>query len=779
MKFKLSINRNLINKDDPTKPGWENTEFTPDMLIEHIRSGYAFSQGVLRISASSKKPAIADISQAILLPIDIDNTTKVYNPTTKKYDERIMTIQEGYLPLDIAMADPWLHDNALLIYTTPSHTEEHHRFRIVFLLPEYISDPAKYAEIAKAFINKFQSDKSCKNIDRLYYGSKDAEYLVFGKQLKKSVLHRILGQADTEQKTLQSYERKMPDTITPDQVKEMLSYIPKRMAYDEWGKIVSAIGNTFDEHTAISLVDSWSPDDKVGTAYRIKHRSPKPTIASVVYYAKQNGYDTSSLFNKYSTVTVNDRGELVNKTTESIQYQLTELGNSERFADQYANKVRFNHTSGRWHIWNGRYWEEDRTNKIMQLAKKTIRNLYNEAKSIQQDTKKQELIKHALKSESKAQLQAMVALASSDQRIRCENSDFDSDVYLFNLKNGTYNLKTNEFLPHSPSNMLSKCAGVEYEPDADAICFEASLHTMFVTYENSQVFGLDTIKFVQKSLGLSLCGAHLEEALFFCHGAGKNGKSVFFNVIKMVFGDYFQKAPTEMLLLKNNDSIPNDVARLPGSRLVVAEELPDNRSFDENKIKNLTGGDQITARFMHKDYFDFKPTHTLWLYGNHKPRVKGTDEGIWRRLHMIPFTNTIPKEEQRPQAELMADFDLEKNGIFNWILEGWKLYLKEGLKPPENVVNATKEYRDEEDRLADFVAECCDLQPANKVIASDLLDAYLNWCNKTKEIPMPKNKFYRAIENREGISSERGTKNAKYLIGIDLNNNYREQPRAF
>ena len=774
MNFKLSINRNLINKGDPRIEGWVNAEFSADELVEHVEAGFAFSQGVLKPSATAKKPSSSDILQAQLLPVDIDNTVKVYNKETKSYDERIKTIEEGYYPWDIAQADAWLHDNALLIYTTASHTTELNKFRIVFLLPEPVSDPVEYAKIAEAFIEKYGSDKACKNIDRLFYGSQNCEWMIFKNQLKKKELLKILTASNTEKKFIKKYENvNINGDLTPEKAEEMLSYIPKQPGYTEWFKILSAIGNHFDESTAIRLIENWSPDEKYGTAYKIKHRGRKTGIGTLIYYAKNYGYDESKFLKPLMSHTkVNQSGEILDKESQLKVYPLTELGNSERFVDQWANKLKFNHTSGKWHIWTGQYWEEDQKNRILQFAKKTVRNIYNEMHAADGKDKKSELFKHAIKSETKAQMQAMLVLAGSAKNMAVIHSDFDVDPYLLNLKNGTYHLRTNEFKEHDPRQLLSKCIDINYDPEAHCYLYEDFCLTV---YNNN----LELIQFVQRALGLTLCGAHLEEILFFCYGTGKNGKSIFFNILNMVFGDYYQKAPSEMLILKYNDTIPNDIARLPGARFVVAEELPENRTFDENRIKNLTGGDKISARFLHKEFFDFQPTHTLWIYGNHKPNIKGSDEGIWRRICIIPFEVEIPENERRTHNDLMADFEIEKSGILNWIIQGWKDYQEHGLMVPDIVRMAVKAYRDEQNKVLEFVQESCEIDTVLNVPKSKLFERYLEWCKKLNEYPIAKNKFYKRIEDIEGIKSFIGNSNQKYFQGIDFKTDYNDQQRSF
>jgi len=333
MTFELSINKNIINKGNPTANGWMNVVYTPDELIKSILKGFAYSQ-VLKDGAGTKKPESSDIAFAQLLSVDVDNEVREYDPETKTYKKRCKTIQEGYLTIDSILEDPWFHENALIVYTSPSHTDLQNKFRLIFLLPEKISDLDVYSATTSAFIEKFGADKSCKNIDRMFFGNTNAFYHIFGKQLSKNELNRLLenvkGVTNAE-KTYQKFADRS-DKLSEDQVAEMLEYIPKQMAYDEWGKIVSAIGNYFDENTAIRLVENWSPDTNKGTAYKVKHRSPKPNISSVIYYAAAHGFDKQKL---YSRLSVSSKGKIIKDDNDSITATIAPENDEDIFVNTF------------------------------------------------------------------------------------------------------------------------------------------------------------------------------------------------------------------------------------------------------------------------------------------------------------------------------------------------------------------------------------------------------------------------------------------------------------
>ncbi|MCX6145708.1 MAG: phage/plasmid primase, P4 family, partial [Candidatus Kapabacteria bacterium] len=654
-KIKLSINKNIINKPDkPTQPGWTNSDFTPNELIDHIINGFAFSQGVIKANKlNSFKPSASDIEEAWLIPVDIDNEGKVYS--NGKYISKKLEASEGYFSFDDAIIDPWLKENALLIYTTPSHTEEHHRFRIVFLLEEAIKSPEEYTRISTALIDKFNSDKSCKNIDRMFYGNTNAEVIPFCKTLEKDQLEILLNSVSNHSAITADVSRAGELNIPPSKIAEILSYIPKPK--------------------------------------KIRNRLKQPTISTLLHFAKMEGMDISQFFatsNSKTVVTssgslktnaISDKDTAIMNKLKFTPY--TDMGNAERFVLRYGDKVRYNFTSGGYYLYNGRYWEKDEVSKVYKLAKSTVRAISEEAKFVNSEFH-EAIKKHSKHSEAKGKIEAMLSLAKQEEKIACKQSDFDKNLYLLNCENMVFDLLKNEPYPHKPEMMLSKQAPVKFEPETDCYAFDDFLEVIF-----NRDFEL--IRFVQRAIGLSLCGAHLEEVLFFALGSGKNGKSVFFKVIEMILGDYYQNAPAGMLLQNRfqKDS-STEVARLPNARFVIASELPEKGYLNESKVKDLTGGDTITARFLYQNEFSFKPTHTLWIFGNHKPKITGTDNGIWRRICLIPFTVTISEEKRIPQAELMANFEHEKSGILNWMIKGWQDYQQNGLNPPEVVLNAVE-----------------------------------------------------------------------------------------
>lgn len=443
-----------------------------------------------------------------------------------------------------------------------------------------------------------------------------------------------------------------------------------------------------------------------------------------------------------------------------LEYALTDTGNAERLKDEFGDIIRYDHTKGRWMIWNGKYWKEDDQQYIIELAKKTVRKIYADAVSVESRDERDRLAHHALRSESAKSLQNMIHLAESAEGIATTAIIWDNNPHLFNCCNGTYDLVNDIIRENRKSDYLTFTSGVEYDAEAISPHWTSFLNKILSS-------NVELIRFVQMAVGYSLAGDTSEQCLFFLYGRGMNGKSVFVETLKILFGDYAQKAPSEMLMVKSGESISNDVARLLGMRLVIASEVAEGRKLNESKVKDLTGGDTITARQLYREYFEFKPSHKVWLVGNHKPVIMGSDDGIWRRIKLIPFTETIPESDRRPMSELLEEFISELPGIFNWALEGYRLYKEKGLTEPEEVVKASDEYRNEMDVLNTFLEECCVKKSSSTLTNKEFYGAYTRWCEESSERPLTNRQFVTRLKERE-FELKPGRGNVRIWCDIEL-----------
>jgi putative DNA primase/helicase len=419
-------------------------------------------------------------------------------------------------------------------------------------------------------------------------------------------------------------------------------------------------------------------------------------------------------------------------------YKLDDIGNGERMAARHGRNIRYVKEWG-WLVWNGKYWQPDR-GEVARMAKETARSIAGEAAGIDDDDRYKAILKHAAVSASASRRAAMIEACASELGIPAKPAEFDRDPWLLNCQNGILDLRTGELQPHDPGALMTKIAGTDYDPAAQAPIWQAFLERIF---NGNQ----ELISFLQRAAGYSLTGNTGEQCLFFAYGIGANGKSTFNGALQAALGDYAVKTPTDTLMLKYGDTnATNDQARLAGARAVFAAELAEGKRLNEPLVKDLTGGDIITARFLHKEFFEFTPVFKLWIYGNHKPIIRGTDEGIWRRIKLIPFMVTIPEGER--DLGMPDKLRGELAGILAWAVRGCLAWQREGLRIPAEVTEATADFRAEQDTLATFLAECCVINPLASVTAGELYAEYKNWATESGLDPMSKITLSRRLAER-------------------------------
>ena len=444
-------------------------------------------------------------------------------------------------------------------------------------------------------------------------------------------------------------------------------------------------------------------------------------------------------------------------------YNLTDLGNAERFIAQHGENVRYCYPWRKWLVWTGTRWEHDEAGKIHRLAKETVRGIYREAFGAEDEERRKAVAKHAAASESETRIRAMVELAKSEAPI--SPNELDADAWLLNVPNGTIDLRAGELREHRREDLITKLTPVEYDPKATSATWEAFLKRVLP--------GEELRVFVQRAVGYSATGDTSEQCMFIHHGPGANGKSTFQETITAALGDYAMRTPTETLLVKRTGGVPNDVARLKGARFVTASETEDGRRLAESLVKELTGQDTISARFMWAEWFDFKPTHALHLSTNHKPEIRGTDAAIWRRIRLIPWEVTIPPTEQdRKLAEKLRG---ELPGILAWIVRGCAEWLREGLKAPEVVRLATRAYRAEMDVLAAFLADCCVRSEDEEAFAGELWGAWKRWCEESGEQAGTQKRFGGQLAERGFLNHRDSRTGRKVWSGLALRPNWQSR----
>ncbi len=423
-------------------------------------------------------------------------------------------------------------------------------------------------------------------------------------------------------------------------------------------------------------------------------------------------------------------------------FNLTDLGNAERFVRDHGEGVRYCYPWGKWLVWTGARWERDEAGRTHRLAKETVRGIYREASDAEDEDRRKALAKHAARSEAEAKIRAMLELAKSEVPISPD--ELDPAPWLLNTPNGTVDLRTGELREHRREDLLTKMAGADYNTGAAAPTWSGTLERALPSQELRQFF--------KKLCGYAISGDVSEHILAFLYGTGANGKSTILNALLAAAGDYGMQAAPDLLVAKKG-SHPTEVADLFGMRLVASIEVEDGRRLAESLVKQLTGGDKVRARKMRQDFWQFDPTHKVFMAVNHKPEVRGTDTAIWRRLRLIPFEQTIPPAEQ--DKKLPQKLEAELPGILAWCIEGCLEWQREGLQAPEKVRKATGQYRSEMDVIGAFLQDECEIGREFRESFTTLYKRYEEWCEDGGERAETRRKFNARLKERRRFEARR------------------------
>lgn len=472
--------------------------------------------------------------------------------------------------------------------------------------------------------------------------------------------------------------------------------------------------------------------------------------------------DDLPMWDKLSLETaIEEQKSIVDRVLEP-EVHLTDMGNAARLAFRHGHNLRYCHPWNKWLVWDGTRWVADDTAAVYRMARETVRSIYTEAALKQDQEVRKAIAKHAVASENRIRLTAMIMLAQSEEGIPILPNDLDQDPWLLNCVNGTVDLTTGELKPHRREDLITKTTGVIYDRNAKAPLWEKFLHDIMDGNVN-------LINFLQRAAGMSLAGVIKDHILLVCYGTGRNGKSTFLEILQATMGDYGMNAAPDLLLSRQGQRHPTEVADLFGKRFVAAIETDEGCRLNEALVKYITGGDTIKARRMREDFWQFKPTHTLWLATNHKPVIRGTDLAIWSRLKLIPFTVTFDETTGRsPDKDLPKKLLTELSGILTWAVEGCIAWQKDGLGVPDEVKRATDGYRAEQDVIGAFIEECCIVSHMLRAYASDLYQTYVKWCSENGETPLSQRKFAERLTEKGFKGGERSTGGRMAWLGIGL-----------
>ena len=454
-----------------------------------------------------------------------------------------------------------------------------------------------------------------------------------------------------------------------------------------------------------------------------------------------------------------DRETLTEQISEKLlAYNLTDAGNAESFVELSGGDFCFVKELGKWFRWDGVRWVEENEEahlSMMQTAR--IRNRL--AFTIEDTDRRRRFQNWANTSESNFRVKA--ALAFGELMLRRKFIEFDTEPYLLCCENGIVNLRTGEFRPSTHRDWILKCTGVTYDRSAQCPRWDRFLNEIFQEDE-------DLIRFIKRAVGYTLTGDITEHALFLCHGEGENGKSVLFNTLGSLLGEYAQSTSSSTfreMKFEGNNATP-EIARMAGARMVKSVEIKERATLNTERIKALTGGDKIQARFLFHESFEFFPQFKIWLAVNHEPIAKDTTIAFWRRIHKIPFNAHFPAGAAHTDPNLRETLKVELPGILNWAIEGCLEWQRDRLNPPEVVLKATRAYREASNIVGRFLEEETESKPDTQVRSGYLYEKFKTWCENQKENPLTQKEFIQEMQ-RLGYEKRHGKK-GNYWVDVDI-----------
>jgi putative DNA primase/helicase len=432
----------------------------------------------------------------------------------------------------------------------------------------------------------------------------------------------------------------------------------------------------------------------------------------------------------------------------------TELGYAKRLVHLYGDRMRYVVTWNQWLVWDDRRWARDDTGQVARWAKTMARAMTDLAVASDDPTFLAIVATDARRGETSAGVSAILRLASTEEGIAVRHENLDTDPFLLNCANGTMDLRTGEMRAHDPADLLTKVTRASFDPEAPCPAF-----TKFLERVQPKA---DMREYLARLLGHALEGRVTEHVMPIFWGTGKNGKSTLTSAVVHALGDYADTADRDLLTARSFDAHPTSVADLFGLRLARVDEPDKGRHLAEGTVKQLTGGDRVKARRMREDFWSFEPSHTFLMLTNYKPVITGTDEGIWRRVRLVPWDVVIPESER--DGQLGDKLDNEIDAILAWLVAGYQDWRVRGLGEPDDVAQATASYRGESDGLARFLSDMC--MTHGEVRSSDLYDAWRKWCAGEGE-DAGTNKAFSIDLERKGFDKKK-TNTGAFWKGLSL-----------
>lgn len=427
----------------------------------------------------------------------------------------------------------------------------------------------------------------------------------------------------------------------------------------------------------------------------------------------------------------------------AVYYDMTDTGNAHRLLDKFGHVLRYSYNRKKWLYWDGKSWRFDESGEVKKLADIICEDIKREAVMCKDEKTQAEMLKWASRTASSKNKESMVHECQHLESIPVAPEDLDSFSDYLNCQNGIINLRNGELLPHDPSFLMTKSCVCECA--APGVVPERWLQFLDeVTAGDKALQG-----YIQKCVGYSLSGSNREQCAYFLYGMGNNGKSTFLDTIADMLGSYAANVQPETIMLQKSftgGGANSDIARLKSARFVTSEEPTEGVRLNEGLLKQLTGGSKVTCRFLYGEEFEYAPEFKIWIATNHKPVIRGTDLGIWRRIKLIPFEVNIQQVDKNLRYKLRK----EMPAILRWAVDGCIKWQQEGLTEPAGVVEAVREYKQEMDLIAGFVEQCLviDYTCDEKIMASDLFRMYSRWAKENNEYEMSSKKFFKELSKK-------------------------------
>lgn len=424
------------------------------------------------------------------------------------------------------------------------------------------------------------------------------------------------------------------------------------------------------------------------------------------------------------------------------RYDMTDTGNAHRLFDKFGAVVRYSYNRKKWLYWDGKVWRLDDSGEIKKLADVICEDIKREAIMEQDEKTQADMLKWATRTASSKGKEALVKECQHLDGIPVSPDALDAYSDFLNCQNGIVNLRNGELIPHDSNFMMSKICVCEYGEAG----VEPKLWLKFL--DDVTNHDKDLQEYIQKCVGYSISGSNREQCAYFLYGMGNNGKSTFLDTIADMLGGYAANVQPETIMLQKSfaGGANSDIARLKSARFVTSEEPTEGVRLNEGLLKQLTGGSKVTCRFLYGDEFEYLPEFKIWVATNHKPVIRGTDLGIWRRIKLIPFEVNIQHVDKALRYKLRKELP----AILRWAVEGCIKWQREGMREPECVQRAVQDYKQEMDLLAGFVEQCIviDYDCQDRVMASDLFRLYSRWARENNEWEMSSKRFFREVSSK-------------------------------